>query len=156
MGTTFVLHASPDAVALEHECHGREATEVTALCFDQLGGPTHTTRVGVVHLVEITREQVGFLAAFGTADLDEDIFLVVGIVRQQQHLELFFEHRYAGLDAAHLFTHHLTIVELGFGENLTRGAEVRPHFGWERGPGRSYRNDSVEYSVTASMAAASR
>ena len=36
-----------------------------------------------------------------------------------------------------------------------KGANVRPHFGRER-EARRYCRDSVEYSVTASMAAASR
>ena len=45
-------------------------------------------------------------------------------MRQQQHLELFFEHRDAGLDTAHLFAHHLAVVEPGFGEQLARRVKV--------------------------------
>ena len=45
-------------------------------------------RAGVapVHLEQVAGEEVGLLAALGTPDLDDDVLVVVGVARQQQHL----------------------------------------------------------------------
>ena len=67
-------------------------------------------RVALVHAEQVACEQVGLLAALGTADLDDDVLLVVGVTRQQQLAELVLQPFEVGLGLGGFGAHRLAVV----------------------------------------------
>ena len=65
-------------------------------------------RVGVaeVHPQELVGEQRGLLAAGAGPDLEDHVAVVVGVARQQQHLELLEQPRLVGLEPVDLVARH--------------------------------------------------
>ena len=55
-----------------------------------------------VHAEDFGGKERGLVAAGAGADFEDDVLLVVGILGQQQHLELFFEGRRARLERGDL------------------------------------------------------
>ncbi len=86
----------------------------------------HPTRAGValIHAEQITREQVRLLPALGAPDLDDDVLLVVRILRQEQHPQLLLQTLEIGLGLGHFEPHRLTIVARRLGKHLLRGFEI--------------------------------
>ncbi len=58
--------------------------------------------VAGVHAVEVGGEEGGFVAAGAGADLDDDVLLVGGVLRQQRQLQLLVELRDLGGEAVFL------------------------------------------------------
>src|ERR1039458_1861346 len=56
----------------------------------------------------------------GCADFEDDVFLVVGIFGQQDHLELFFKGQFARLEGGNLLLRHGAQVGVGFGQHGAR------------------------------------
>jgi len=52
-------------------------------------------RKALVHAEDFGGKERGLVAAGAGADFENDIFLVVGVLGQQQHLDLFFQGRFA-------------------------------------------------------------
>ena len=86
MRTALVLHAGPDAVALQQERHVAVAAHVGRVRAEHLEAPALPAGVRPVHLEQVAGEEVGLLASLGAADLDDDVAVVVGVLRQQQEL----------------------------------------------------------------------
>ena len=86
--------------------------------------PALRAGVALVHLEEVAGEEVGLLAALGAADLDDDVAVVVGVLGQQQELELLVEAGDVGLGRVDLGAQHLAVVAVGVGEHLPGRREV--------------------------------
>ena len=84
MGTALVLQALPGVFALDHERHFVQAVAFRCVGGEHLEAPTPTLGVVAVHVEQHPCEQVGFLAPFGPADLDDHIAAVIGVPGQQQ------------------------------------------------------------------------
>ncbi len=117
MHAAFVLHARKHALAFDDGDHFLQAADA------RLGGRQHfhlpALRFGIalVHAEDLGREQRGFVAAGAGADFQDDVLLVVGILGQQQDLQLFLDLRDALLQLAQFL---LGIGE-HFGIGLVRG-----------------------------------
>src|ERR1700739_2937914 len=59
-----------------------------------------------VHSEYLSREQGGLIAAGAGADLDDDVLLVVGILRQKKNLQILLDHRRALFQLQKLFLCH--------------------------------------------------
>ena len=92
--------------------------------------------VGAVHLEEVAGEEVRLLAALGAADLDDDVAVVVLVLRQEQQLELVREPLDVGLGRVDLGPHLLAVRPAGVGEHLAGGGEVAGAAGAARGCAR--------------------
>ena len=131
MRARLVVHAGPHAFALEGEGHFVEAAEVGGIAAQHVHGPTLAGGERAVHLVQVASEQVGLLAALGAADLDDDVALVVGIVRQQQNAQLVGEPGDRGFRGVDLRPEDVALVTgrirqhpLGHVEVGTAGAQL--------------------------------
>ena len=61
--------------------------------------PAHPGRVALVHPEQIASEQVGLLTTLGAADLHDHVLAVVGVLREQEQLQLLGEAFDVGLVA---------------------------------------------------------
>ena len=89
MGTSLVLEPSPCIVASDHQRDLVDPSEIALVVVEHLHPPAVALGVGAVHREQVAGEQVGFLAAFGSADLHDHRPPGIGIGRNQQgaHLE---------------------------------------------------------------------
>ena len=92
VGPALVLHAAPHAVTFQEERDLVVTAHVGGVGAQDLVLPTHAAGVALVHLEEVLGEEVGLLASLGAADLEDDVLLVVGVLGQEQDLELV-DHR---------------------------------------------------------------
>jgi hypothetical protein len=83
--------------------------------------------------------------AWYTTDLDDDVAAVVGIARQQQHLELFVEAGDGRFGVIHLGPEHVAVVARGVGVHLASGGEVVVGLTQRTGP----HHDGLELLVSA-------
>ena len=77
-------------------------------------------RVRDVHLHEIAGEEIGLLTAFGSADLDEDLLPVVGVLRQHQLTQFRLQRRRLGCGLVDLVLEQSLLVALGIEQHLPR------------------------------------
>ena len=102
MDAAFEAHLRVDVFA----AHERDALLVAAARAlaqrEHLDLPALRLRIPRVHAEEIRREQRGLFASLATADLEDDILLVVGIGRQEQELDLALERGALGLQLGKL------------------------------------------------------
>jgi hypothetical protein len=89
------LQAGPHAVAALGRALGAhrdggvlDAAEVGRHHLEGLDGPAHALEEPQVHAHEVPGEQAGLLAARAGLDLDDDVFRVIGVARDQQLGEL--------------------------------------------------------------------
>ena len=118
------LQVAPRAVAPHHERDLVEAAEVGRVGRQHLQLPARAQGVGLVHVEQVAGEEVGLLAALGAADLDDDVLALVGVLGQQQHLELVLEAGQVVLGLGHLDPGQLALVAGGLGEQLPGGGQV--------------------------------
>ena len=106
-----------DLVAFDHrddflqaaDCRTRESREHFHL-------PALRFGVARVHAEDLGGEQRGFVAAGAGADFEDDVLLVVGILREQQNLQVVFDLADAALQFVELFLRigqHLGIFLVG-------------------------------------------
>ena len=91
---------------------------------DDLELPAAQGGVASVHLGQVAGEEIGLLAAFGAADLEDDVAALVGVAGQQQGLEGQFEAGHALLGGVDLLAPELAVVTARLVEHLARGGEV--------------------------------
>ena len=81
----------------------------------------------VIHAEDFGGKERGLVAAGAGADFEDDVLLVVGILGQQQHLDLFFERRLARREGGDLFLGHGAHVGIALGEHGARFGQALPH-----------------------------
>ena len=121
---TLELEVAPRRVAAHDHRHLVEAAEVARIAGQHLELPALLVRERLVHLEQVTGEQVGLLATLGTADLDDDGATVVRILRQHQRADLVLERSDLGLDRGQLGTPQLALVTGGRVDQLAGGIEI--------------------------------
>ncbi len=70
-----------------------------------------------VHAEDLGDEERGFIAAGAGAELEDDVLLVVGVLGQEQDLQLFLGPGLAGLEGVELGLGHLLDLGVGLGEH---------------------------------------
>ena len=127
----------------------RDAVEPAALTDvggQRLGAQPVPGGVGEVHLAEVAGEQVGLLAAFGAADLDDDVAPGVRIRRHHQVGELGGGRLEGVVGDGELLLERAALVVGRLGEQLPGGLGV----GEQRSLPASERDDGRELVVPAS------
>ena len=124
MGAALELEMAPGAASLDHERDLVEPAQVGQVGGEHLDRPAHAGGEGLVHLEEVAGEQVGFLAAFRAAYLDDDVLAVVGVGGDEEHLQLLLEARQFLLGGTELRSGQLPLVAAGVGQELAGGLEV--------------------------------
>ncbi len=103
VSAAFEFQAGIGAAALYDAADLFDAAE---LCFAEIGhGHAPALPVGVhgIHAVKAVGEEGGFLAAHAAADLEDDVFFVVGIGGEQQGLQPQLRLRQGGFSLRELF-----------------------------------------------------
>ena len=77
-----------------------------------------------VHAEDFGREQGGLIAARAGADFEDHVLLVVGILGQQQDLQLFFDLRQLRLQSRDFFLGHGAQVGVGFLQHGARFLKI--------------------------------
>ena len=85
----FELHSGEGAVALNDEIRLLYAAKLGLVIVQKLQPPTLGRGVHGIHPKQAVGKQRALLAADAAADLNNDVFLVVGIPGQKQHSQLF-------------------------------------------------------------------
>ncbi len=73
-----------------------------------------------VHAEDLGGKERGFVAAGAGADFEDDVLFVVGVLGQQQHLDLFFEGGLARLERGNLFLGHGAQIGVALGKHGAR------------------------------------
>ena len=79
------------AAPVDQRDHFLDSAEPGVAEAERLDLPSMAFGVAGVHAEQIAGEQRRLLAAGAGADLEDDVLVVVGIARREQHLELLFE-----------------------------------------------------------------
>jgi hypothetical protein len=122
--TAFELEVLPGVVAADHEGDLVDTAEVARVVRQRLDAPAVPGCVGEVHVVEVAGEQVGLLAALGTADLDDDGSAGVRVTWEEQLAQAGLGRRDLVERRVDLGLHRRPIDRIGAGEQLVRGVEV--------------------------------
>ena len=80
--------------------------------------PAAPLGVARVHAEELRGEQRGLVATRAGADLEDDVALVVGIARHEQHLQALVERVEPGFDRGQLAARHLANLGVGVLQQL--------------------------------------
>ena len=70
-----------------------------------------------VHAEDLGDEERGLVAAGAGAELEDDVLVVVGVLGEEQDLELFFDGGELGVEVVELGLGHLLDVVVGLGEH---------------------------------------
>ena len=84
-----------------------EAADARGRAIHHFHAPALRFRVTRVHAKELGGKKRCFIAAGAGADFDDDVLVVVGVARQQQHLQFAFDGLFARFQVAHLVVGHL-------------------------------------------------
>ncbi|ABA50496.1 hypothetical protein BURPS1710b_3601 [Burkholderia pseudomallei 1710b] len=139
----FELQARVRAVARDPHDHFLVAAEIRRALRHHLDLPALPLRVAQVHPQQVAREQRRFVAARARADFDEDVALVVRVLRQQHRLQLGREAAHPVARAAQLVLGE--IAHRGVGEQFLRGEFV----GARLAPLRVVLDDGADLRVLA-------
>jgi len=152
LGRRHALHAMPARLELQpriralagdpHD-HLLVAAEVGRTFRHHLDLPALPFREAQVHAQQIAGEQRRFVAAGARADFDEDVAIVVRILRQQHLLQLDLEPRHPLARAADFFLGE--IAHRRIGEQFLRGRLVAARLA----PQRVLLDDRAEFRVFA-------
>lgn len=114
MRAALELELAVGALAGNLEDDFLEAAEIALARVHQLDAPALGFREAGVHAVQIRREQRRLVAAGRAADLDDDVFVVVGILGQQQDAHFLGKLLEARAELLELHLDHLAhlVVEL--------------------------------------------
>ena len=118
MDAGLELHLAVHALALEREDDLLEPAGIGLGQGEHLLLPAARLREPAVHAIEIGREQRRLLAADTTADLDDDVLVVVRVARQEQLAQLAGEHRGARLELGQLGLRQLGQFGVARGDRL--------------------------------------
>ena len=88
MDAAFVLQAAVDAASLDGGDDFLEPADAGVAARHHVDAPALALGVLPVHPEQLAGEERGFVAAGAGADLEDDVLLVVGILRDQQDLQL--------------------------------------------------------------------
>ena len=107
------LEPAPGAAALDEQHDLLEAAHAGRVAVHHLDLPLLPLRVLRVHAREVGGEEPRLVPAGAGADLDEDVLVVVGILRQDQRAELVLELALARGELVHLGLRHLAHLAVG-------------------------------------------
>jgi hypothetical protein len=114
----LVLEQGVDAVAFDDGGDVLEAVADAGLGLrEDLDLPAVLLGETEVHAEDLGDEEGGLVAAGAGAEFEDDVLLVVGILGQEQHLELLFDRGKARLEAGQLLLRHGAEVWVGLGEH---------------------------------------
>ena len=107
------LHLGVDALALDDGYDLLVSAHAGLGNGEQLDLPAVLFREALVHAEDLGGKQRGLVAAGAGANFENDVLLVVGILGQQQHLDLFFQGRFARGERGNLFLGHGPHLRIG-------------------------------------------
>ena len=99
--TGFVLHPAVSAPSVNDEVRFLHAAQLCFVVIHQFDAPAHFCGIHGVHPEQTVGKEGAFFAAHAAPDLHDDIFVIIGIFRQQQKLKLFKQFlffRFRGLE----------------------------------------------------------
>ena len=114
MHAALELHDGINLVALHLELNFLIAASIGGAHIHSFGLPTLRIAEAQVHLVQIACENGGLVATGGSANLDDDVFLIGGVARDEHVLDFLFKRRklrFGGSDSFLGELAHVGIVE---------------------------------------------
>ena len=126
MDAALELEPAVGAVAVDLDDRLLDPADARLVEAQHLGLEAVPLGVAEVHPQELGREQRGLLAAGAGPDLHDHVAVVVGVARQQQHLELLEQARLVGLQPVDLLAGHVSQLVVGLGvAHLARAGQLR-------------------------------
>ena len=87
----FILHSTVRALAGKGKYRFLDASHLGIVQRDHLGLVAAALSIALVHAHQIRTKERGFIPAGAGADLDNDVFIIVGIFGKQQRAQLLRE-----------------------------------------------------------------
>ena len=94
MGTAFVFQLTISSLSCHHEGNFLEAADFRGIAVQYLRTPALLFRIASVHAEKVAGKEGRLLAPYATANLHDDILIVIGVLGQQENgqflLQLLF------------------------------------------------------------------
>lgn len=104
MSATLELHFAVSTATVNHEDHFLETAEIIHVDVHQLYLPALRIGKTGVHPVQIGSEQCRFISAGRTANFDDNVLIIIRILRQEQNTDGLLQHN---LPSGQLIDFHL-------------------------------------------------
>ena len=125
MHAGLILHNGVHAVARYLELDGLEAASLGRAGIEHFHLPTARLDKALVHLKEVAREDGCFVAAGSGANLDDGVFVVVGVAGDEHELDVFLKLRKLCLVLGDVHLEHLFLIGIGrLVQHLLGGLDV--------------------------------
>ena len=135
----LVLQAEVGVGTLDQEDRFVDPVPVRRILGEDLDLPLLQCGEALVHVVEDAREEIGLVPAHGAADLHDHVAADVGVLGQQEGLDLLLPFRHRRLGLFDFLAHQLALFARGLGEHFARPCSHRPARRSARArPGRSH------------------
>jgi hypothetical protein len=119
MNSALELEPAIGAFSLEHHNNFFKAAETSRTGRQNLNAPAARFSVARIHPVKLAGKECGFVTARAGTNLDNDVFAVVGIFRQDQILETGFQLFLTLSQSVNLFFGELSYSLIVFFKELT-------------------------------------
>jgi hypothetical protein len=127
MHAALPLHLGVNALALDNGDHFLVAAHAGLRERQQLDLPAMLLGKARVHAEHLGGKERGLVAARAGADFQDHVLLVVGILGQQQRLDLFFEGGSRGAKRGDLFLGHGAHLGIALGQHGAGFGQPLPH-----------------------------
>jgi hypothetical protein len=101
-----------------------DAVPIGGVLREDLDLPLLQRGEALVHVEEDAGEQVGFVAAHGTADLHDHVAPEIWVLGQQQRLDPLLQVRHRLLGLFDLLSHQLALVTRRLGQHFATGCHI--------------------------------
>ena len=118
----FKLESRIRPIAADDKVSFLNAAQLRIVVVEQLHAVPPLFRVHRIHAVEVGGKKRALLPAHAAADLDNDVFVVVRVARQEQHAQLVKKALFFRLGSVQFLLRH--VLELGIGYKLQRLHDV--------------------------------
>ena len=118
----FKLESRIRPIAADDKVSFLNAAQLRIVVVEQLHAVPPLFRVHRIHAVEVGGKKRALLPAYAAADLDDDVFVVVRVARQEQHAQLVKKALFFRLGSVQFLLRH--VLELGIGYKLQRLHDV--------------------------------
>ena len=118
----FKLESRIRPIAADDKVSFLNTAQLRIVVVEQLHAVPPLFRVHRIHAVEVGGKKRALLPAHAAADLDDDVFVVVRVARQEQHAQLVKKALFFRLGSVQFLLRH--VLELGVGYKLQRLHDV--------------------------------
>ena len=108
MHTAFIFHLGVSALTGDHKLYFLHTTDTDIIHIHGFHLPAVPLCIMYIHTINLCRKKCRFITACSGTDLHDNVFIIVRILGQQQHLQLLLQLFHLFLAVSQFFLQHLT------------------------------------------------